>query len=52
MLRRAPSLPIFELSRAAQFDLGSRRTTPTAPVAAAMVSEDSADAVNTPCAQS
>src|SRR5687768_10447126 len=32
--------------------IGSRRTTPTAPVAAAVVSEDSVAPMNTPCTQS
>ena len=32
--------------------MGSRRTTPTAPVAAAVVSEESTEPMNTPCVQS
>ena len=32
--------------------IGSRRTTPTAPVAAAVVSDDSVAPMNTPCCQS
>jgi hypothetical protein len=32
--------------------MGSRRTTPTAPVAAAVVSEDSTEPMNTPWVQS